>query len=73
MILYKYKEVITLARKKMTVYVEEEAIKNAKKFALDNDISLSDIVDTLLQNMELEVVKDKVTIYEICRRKQEKK
>lgn len=62
-----------MARKKMTVYVEEEAIKNAKKFALDNDISLSDIVDTLLQNMELEVVKDKVTIYEICRRKQEEK
>lgn len=62
-----------MARKKMTVYVEEEAIKNAKKFALDKDISLSDIVDTLLQNMELEVVKDKVTIYDICRRKQEEK
>lgn len=62
-----------MARKKMTVYVEEEAIKNAKKFALDNDISLSDVVDTLLQNMEHEVVKDKITIYEICRRKQEGK
>lgn len=62
-----------MARKKMTVYVEEEAIKDAKKFALDNDISLSDVVDTLLQNMELEVVKDKITIYEICRRNQEEK
>lgn len=62
-----------MARKKMTVYVEEEAIKNAKKFALDKDISLSDIVDTLLQNLELEVVKGKVTIYDICRRKQEEK
>lgn len=62
-----------MARKKMTVYVEEEAIKEAKKFALDNDISLSDIVDTLMQNMKLEVVKGEVTIYEICRRKQEEK
>lgn len=62
-----------MVRKKMTVYVEEEAIKNAKKFAVDNDISLSDVVDILLQNMEIEVENDKLTIYEICRRKQEEK
>lgn len=60
-----------MSRKKMTVYVEEDAIKNAKKFALDNDISLSDVVDTLLQNMEHEVVIGKLTVYEICRRAQE--
>lgn len=54
----------------MTVYVEETAIINAKKFALDNGISLSDVVDTLLQNMNAEIVKDKLTVYEICRRNQ---
>ena len=59
-----------MARKKMTVYVEEAAIINAKKFALDNGISLSDVVDTLLQNMKAEIVKDKLTVYEICRRNQ---
>lgn len=59
-----------MARKKMTVYVEESAIINAKKFALDNGISLSDVVDTLLQNMEVEIVEDKLTVYELCKRNQ---
>lgn len=59
-----------MARKKMTVYVEESAIINAKKFALDKGISLSDIVDTLLQNMDHWIVTDKISVYDVCERKQ---
>ncbi|MGL5752120.1 MAG: DUF6364 family protein [Paraclostridium sp.] len=52
-------------RKKLTIYSNEEIIKNAKKIALDNDMSLSDIIENLLFNLEVEVNNGKTTMIDL--------